>query len=51
MFLRADRALLYFEVGVRIGRIGLMADFFTKTDGGKDTHDPGWLGTVLSVWV
>ncbi len=40
MFLCADGALLYFEVGSGIGRIGLVAGFVTKTDGGKDTHDP-----------
>ena len=40
MFLRANRAAQYFEVGVLIGRIGLLADFFTKANSGKDTHDP-----------
>ena len=51
MFLCADRARQYFEVGVLIGRIGLLADFFTKADGGKDTHDPDWLGMVQSARV
>ena len=44
MLLCADRAPQYFEVGVLIGRIGLVADFFTKANGGKDTHDPDWWG-------
>jgi len=44
MFLCTDRALQYLEVRVFIGRIGLLADFFAKANGGKDTHDPDWLG-------
>lgn len=46
MLLRANRPLLYFEVSPCIGSIGLIADFVTKTNDGKDTHDPDWSRTI-----
>ena len=49
MFLRRDRATSDFEVGSRIGQIGLMPALVTKTDRGKDTHDPIWFTMVQPV--
>lgn len=49
MFLGTNRAFLNFEVGPLVGRVGLTADFITKTDGSKNTHGTHWVIELQSV--